>query len=203
MRNLLLFAASIALSPVAGSAAPCMPGTLADYIALGSSGCTLGNLQVAAFAYQGKAGGGAPEITADQISVTPVLAPTGNFALQFTAPWGVQSGQRQLSQITYRALSPSANVQIEQVRLDGSGFQAGMFSSVLVNQAMATPATTLDLQVYLKCGEFCRSQTSSLLGITPPTPMLVVADRVTLQSKMGSAALAGFADWFSVCLPCV
>jgi hypothetical protein len=203
MKALLLVTLSIALLSIPGSAAPCMTTTLANYIALGSTGCTLGNLQVGGFAYKANADGGAAEITADQITVTPLLAPTGTFGLEFTAPWGVQAGQGQLSAITYRALSSAASVQIQEIRLDGSGFQAGMFGNVIVNETVATPAAALDLQVYLKCTEVCRSDMSDLVSLTPPASELIVTDRVTLQSKLGAAALTGFADWFVVCLACV
>ena len=110
-----------------------MTETLANYIALGPTGCVLGNLTVSGFAYKAKAGGGAAEITADQITVTPLLAPVGTFGLQFAAPWGVETGQSQGSNITYQVLSPNPSMQVQQVRLDGNGFKAGMFGSVVVN----------------------------------------------------------------------
>jgi hypothetical protein len=203
MKKLLLLAVSIALLRVPGSAAPCMTETLANYIALGPTGCVLGNLTVSGFAYKAKAGGGAAEITADQITVTPLLAPVGTFGLQFAAPWGVETGQSQGSNITYQVLSPNPSMQVQQVRLDGNGFKAGMFGSVVVNEALATPAATRGLEVYLKCTEVCRSQTSAELNLTPPAGTLVVADRVTLQSKLGAAALTSFVDWLVVCIPCV
>jgi hypothetical protein len=203
VKKLLLLGVSIALLRVPGSAAPCVTGTLASYIAMPSAGCELGNLTFSNFAYQAKAGGGAAEITADQITVTPMVVPVGTFALQFAAPWGVETGQSQGSNITYRVLSSNPSLQVEQVRLDGNGFQAGMFGSVVVNEAWATPAATRGLEVYLKCVEVCRSQTSAELNLTPPPGALVVADRVTLQSKLGAAALTGFTDWFVLCIPCV
>ena len=203
MKTLLLLAVSMVVLRVPGSAAPCMSGTLASYLALGSAGCTLGNLQVAGFAYQAKAGGGAPEITADQINVTPVLAPAGSFALQFAAPWSVQAGQSQSSGITYRVLTSTVSRPVQQLRLDGSDFHAGIFSSVVVSETVATPAATNNLQVYLKCMEVCRSQTSATLDLNTGAPMLLVMDRVTLQARQGPASLAGFTDWLIVCIPCV
>ena len=135
--------------------------------------------------------------------MTPLLAPVGTFGLQFAAPWGVETGQSQGSNITYQVLSPNPSMQVQQVRLDGNGFKAGMFGSVVVNEALATPAATRGLEVYLKCTEVCRSQTSAELNLTPPAGTLVVADRVTLQSKLGAAELTSFVDWLVVCIPCV
>jgi len=203
MKKLLLLTVSIALLRVPGSAAPCMTGTLASYIAMPTPGCELGNLTVSGFAYKASAGGGAGEITADQITVTPLLVPTGAFGLQFAAAWSVQTGQSQGSNITYHVTSTIATVQVQQVRLDGNGFKAGMFGSVEVNEALATLAATRGLQIYLKCTEVCRSQTSAELNLAPPAGMLVVADKAKLQSKMGAAAMTSFTDWLVVCIPCV
>jgi len=204
MKKLLLIAVSIVLPGVPALAAPCAPGTLAAYIAMGSAGCSLGNLHVAGFTYKAKAGGGAGEITADQINVTPLLAPTGTFGLQFSAPWSVQAGQSQGSNISYRVLTAStAPVQVQQVRLDGDGFKAGLFGSVVVNESLATPTVTQALQVYLKCTEVCRSQTSAERDLTPPVSMLIVLDQATLRSKLGAASMSSFTDWLVTCIPCV
>ncbi|HLY19676.1 MAG TPA: hypothetical protein VKR61_20760 [Bryobacteraceae bacterium] len=203
MKKLLLVALGFALSAVAGYAAPCAPGTLASYIAMGPGGCVLGNLVVGNFAYHAKASGGAPEITSDQIQVTPLLAPVGAFALQFAAPWSVQTGQIQISGITYNVASPAVSNQVQQATLDGAGFQGGMFSRAVVNQALATPAATDNLEVFLKCTEVCRSQTTAMVAFTPGAAVLAVSDRVALDSKLGNTSITGFTNWFIICIPCV
>lgn len=203
MKKILLLAVCIALACGSAMAAACAPGTLASYIALVSSGCVLGNLTVSNFAYQAKFSGGAAKITADQINVTPLLAPTGTYGLQFSAPWDVQGGQSQSSDITYDVLSASTAQAVQQVRLDGSGMKAGLDGSVLVNEALATPTTTSELKIYLKCDEVCQSQTSAMLAFPQPLPMLIVSDQVTLQAKMGPASMSNFADWFVTCPSCV
>jgi hypothetical protein len=198
MKKLLLLTLGVALLGAPGWAAICAPGTLASYIALGSAGCVLGDLTVTGFSYQAKASGGAAKITADQIDVTPLLAPTSTVGLQFAAPWDVQMGQAQQSGISYKVLSAGTTVQIQQARLDGSGFKAGALGSVTVIEALATLATTSSLDIYLKCTDTCSSQTSELLTFTPPAVMLFISDQVQLQSKQGSASMANFADWFVV-----
>ena len=203
MKKVLLLSVSIALLCIPGSAAPCMTGTLASYIAMASVGCTLGNLTMSDFAYKASADGGAGEITADQITVTPLLVPTGTFGLQFAAAWSVQSAQSQGSNITYHVMSSAGTLQVEQVRLDGDGFQAGLFGSVVVDEVLGTTTTARSLEVYLKCTEVCRSKTSAELNLTPAAGALAVADRATLQSKQGAVAMTGFTDWFIVCIPCV
>lgn len=203
MKKPLLLMASVALLRIPGSAAPCMTGTLADYMALGSAGCALGNLHVSHFAYQAKSSGGAAEITADQITVTPLRVPVGTYGLQFAAPWSIQSAQTQASKITYHVIASNASLQVQQVKLDGAGFEAGLMGSVVVDEALATSAVTQSLEVYLKCTEVCRSQTSAELNMTPPAGALAVGDRVTLQSTQGGASMSGFTDWFVVCEACV
>ena len=201
MKKLLFLTVSVALLRVPGSAAPCVTGTLASYIAMASAGCALGNLTVSGFAYKANAGGGAGEITADQITVTPLLAPVGTAGLQFAAPWSVQAGQEQASGITYQVSSTTTSGEVKEISLDGSGFQAGLLGSVVVQEIVATPAEAASLEVYLKCTEVCRSKTSADAFITA-SAALVVQDRVTLQSKQGESAMTSFTDWFITCPPC-
>jgi hypothetical protein len=203
MKKLLLLTVSVALFRVAGFAAPCTTGTLATYIAMASSGCVLGDVLVANFTYHAKADGGAALITADQITVTPLLAPTGTFGLQFSAPWSVEALQQQQSSISYNSASSTASVQVQQARLDGNGFQAGTLGRVVVNEALATPATTSDLQVFLTCTEACRSRTSAMVTFTPGASALTISNNVTLQSKGGAASVISFTNWLVVCIPCV
>ena len=201
MKRLMLLTASYALLRMTASAAPCMNGSLASYAALGSTGCLLGTLTVSNFAYKANSSGGAPEITADEIAVTPLLAPTGTFALQFGASWGVLPGQGQVSRVTYNVLAPGLGGQIQEVRLDGNGFVGGMFSSATVNQAINTQMLSYDLEVFLDCVEVCRSKTSVIRNINA-SGILAVSDKVTLESKTGATALTGFVDWFVTCAPC-
>lgn len=201
MKTLLLLALSIVLLGIPVSAAPCAPGTLAAYIAMGPAGCELGNLTVADFGYHAKAGGGAAHITADQIAVTPLLAPTGTYGLQFAAPWGVESGQSQGSNISYQVLSASTTIHVQQIRLNGNGFKSGLIGSVVVQENLATASTTSTIEAFLKCDEVCTSDTSAE-ALVPPSPSLVVLDAATLQSKQGTVAMAGFTDWFVVCMAC-
>ncbi len=203
MQKLLLLVVSVTLLNVRGFAAPCSPGSLASYIAMASAGCELGSLEVSHFAYRAGASGGAAKITADQITVTPLLVPVGTYALQFAAPWSVESGQEQGSDITYQVGSSNSSLPVEQVRLEGTGFKAGLIGNVVVNEAFATPAVTRTLEVYLKCTDACRAQTSADVNLTPAAGALAVVNRAILQSGQGAVSMASFTDWFVVCLPCV
>ena len=202
MNKLLLSAVTLALLPISASAAPCMPGTLASYIAMGSAGCELGSLQVMDFTYEAAAGGGAAKITADQIAVKPLMVPVGTYALEFAAPWSVEAGQQQRSNITYHVISSNTSLPIQQLRLTGNGFNAGTLGEVIVDEAFATPTAAQILKVYLRCTEVCSSQTLYEVYLSPPAGGLGVADQVGLESGQGTASMTSFTDWFVVCLPC-
>ena len=184
------------------SASPCASASLETYIALGSEGCILGGLRVFAFSYTAEARGGASEITAQEISVNPLLAPVGDFALQFSAPWRVQSGQTQKSLITYKARSLTAGRLIQQIRLEGNGVAAGLVDTVAVNEAATEKQAGYHLRIFMQCEEVCRARTSATRNI-PPTRMLLVSGQVALDSKSGTAALSDFVSWFSECPLCV
>ena len=114
MKRLILVTMSFALLRMTASAAPCANASLASYVALGSTGCTLGSLTVSNFAYKANSSGGAPVITADEVGITPLLAPTGAFALQFAAAWGVLTGQAQISKVSYNALAPGPGARFSR-----------------------------------------------------------------------------------------
>jgi hypothetical protein len=64
--------------PTLGAATPlCVSGTLDDYIALGSDGCTVGTLVVSGFSSAASLFGGS-EIAATDIMVTPTVAGPGS-----------------------------------------------------------------------------------------------------------------------------
>jgi hypothetical protein len=205
MPKFIVVAAALTLTSLSLPAAPCAPGTLDSYIALGSEGCLLGSVVVSNFAYHAKSAGGAMTITASDVSVTPLLAPTAvtsTVGLQFAAPWSVVSQQGQRSVITYKVSSASVSQLVQQVRLDGEGFTGGQFTAAIVSESVATPAAAYSLKVYMQCTEVCRSNTSASTVITS-SPSLVIDDNVSLHSTMGSTSITGFTDWFVVCLACV
>jgi hypothetical protein len=71
MRKYLLAFGLLLTMSVPSQAAPCLPGSLADYVALGSGGCTLGQATVADFTASVLALG-AQAILPEDVTVTPV-----------------------------------------------------------------------------------------------------------------------------------
>jgi hypothetical protein len=70
MGRLFAVAVLLLVLPAAGAAAPCIPGTLASYVALGSGGCDIGGTQFSEFV-SGPPLFGGTEIVATAINVTP------------------------------------------------------------------------------------------------------------------------------------
>src|SRR5882724_549729 len=90
-------------------AAPCPTGqTLADYEALSSTGCTIGDITFSNFDYTAS---GAILIPANQVAVTPQLGAESGF--RFNAPWLAPPNTGLLdAAITYKATC-DANCQID------------------------------------------------------------------------------------------
>jgi hypothetical protein len=98
VKTKILFAVVCALLLTSQAwAATCVSGaTLADYIALGSTGCTIGDKTFSNFALTTSQSGGATAPTAAGITITPVTTggSTGNeIGLQFNALWTAGSNQ--------------------------------------------------------------------------------------------------------------
>jgi hypothetical protein len=76
MRRFLLVGAFLVTCPSWASAAPCLAGTLSDYIALGSGGCEVGDATFADF-FSWSVLQSATEILPDDITVTPIAGGVG------------------------------------------------------------------------------------------------------------------------------
>jgi hypothetical protein len=85
-------ACAAAVSLFTASAATCTVGTLASYVALGSTGCTIDGLTFSGFMYTPSAGGGASLVLAGGITVTPQQG-TGEDGFFFNADWSANSNQ--------------------------------------------------------------------------------------------------------------
>ena len=103
MRKLILSFGLVGLilgMPAGALAAPCLPASLADYIGLGSSGCSIGGAQFSGFS--SAAAPGATEIDPSLIAVNPVLLGLG-FGFDVTADAGEIFG----NSIGYSVAGPS------------------------------------------------------------------------------------------------
>jgi hypothetical protein len=195
MRQTLVFLAVLLSMASIGAAAPaCVPGTLTSYLALGSTGCTVGPVTFANFAYIAKAGGGAPKISSDQIQVTPSLQIPATGGFIFSAKWSVTGGQMQESVIRYMVTGPSTGSGNLMLKLGATTL--GLFGSAAVREM----TTVGNLQVYSICHENCQQQTSAQLPFTPSTPVLQITNDVKVN---GQATLSGFTATVDFCPMCV
>ena len=82
MRALALLAALMSFAPSVAGAAPCAPGSLASYIALGAGGCTVGFASFEAFGVL-DVPFGAVAISPDDVLVTPSAPDAASARLEF------------------------------------------------------------------------------------------------------------------------
>jgi len=198
MHRVLVVASLLALPLAAGPL--CVTDTLASYIALGSSGCSLGVYTLKDFAFgPNTAGGGATLALNSSITVTPMTIGGVN-ALGFSSPvWsaGVTSSQFTTYQIAYfwdpgpiRSLadvlfaqSPvfPGKVQINSTACLGSNFPCGInpTASVQVSDDGVTLALR-DIQYF---------STVSLMG---------VIDTIDLHANGASADFQSYGSFINI-----
>lgn len=134
---------AIALASVASvSAAPtCSVGTLADYIALGSEGCTIGDKLFSGFVYAGTAGGGATAVAASDIVVNPLVSATDPGILFSSGGWTAFNGQFVDSTIAFdvSVLDPSFSIVGAELTIAGGslGVATGTVAETLVPPAVS------------------------------------------------------------------
>lgn len=209
MRLILKIAVVSLLAPAFMWAAPpqCKQDSLTNYIALGAGGCELGGVVYANFQYLGGSTGGAPVITAGDITVTPsFIAPsTGN--LTFTAPWkvggaGVIADQSQTSNIMYSATITNGETSSDALSLAlGTVGIAGTGSATVTEVTDLAPPNYL-LDVYETCNpELCKTQPTASLQFSN-FPTLQVVDVVNVVSTGNVTSLASFEASLNTCFPC-
>jgi hypothetical protein len=187
------------LGVLAAAPPPCVPGTLASYVALGANGCTFGQNVFANFSYSGTAKGGAPIIRVDQITVTPLLVVPATTTFTFSAAWNVASGQVQDSVIEYTAALPCDDTATAELDLTlGPAQVGGIIGKVLVHESTNVGV----LNVFEHCTEVCQSQASDMRQFQP-VRVLLIGDHVSLVGGSGAASLKEFGSALNLCIPCV
>lgn len=194
---LLAFTATQTQAQVAG-APPCVTGTLASYIALGSGGCMFQSTLYRNFSYV--VPGNVP-ISPQQILVIPSSGPsvaTPFPGLTFYGPWSVPKDLSVTSIIGYNtvAFPPNAGAEILATNLTldlGAASIGGIIGSAQVTETVTPADTTLSeqLKVYEICADSCRLQktdTASIAGLSS----LNVSLNVTLSGGTGGASLNYF-----------
>jgi hypothetical protein len=201
MKQILLVTIALlcVVSTTFAAPAPCVSGTLDTYIALGTTGCTVGSILFSGFHYGNKASGGAPLITANEIQVTPTFQVPEAGILNFSAKWQVSSGQSQDSYIRYSVSSTSVTSSSASLTLQLGTAQVGLIGEARVDEKTSVG----DLSVYDQCIEVCRSQAADTLTFTPATAVLPVLNHLRVVSTTGTTSLSGFSAAVNLCPPCV
>jgi hypothetical protein len=178
----------------------CVTGTLAAYIALGAQGCTLNGNVFANFSYAAIASRGAATITADQITVAPLVAVPATARFSFSAPWSVDRHQTQDSAITYTLVPPPSGTVPSQLQVTlGTARVGGILGSVTVNE---TTNVGRLLSVFEHCTEVCQTKIHDELNFEPVSVVLVTV-HVNLSGGTGGASLIEFGAALDRCPPCV
>jgi hypothetical protein len=177
----------------------CVAGTLADYIALGAQGCTLNGDVFANFSYVASASGGAATITADQITVTPLVVVPATARFNFSAPWSVDQDQTQDSVVRYTVVPPPGGTAPSQLQLTlGSAQVRGIIGSVMVDES----TNVGELSVSVRCTEVCQTKSKDSLNFDPVSVVLV-RDHVSLSGGTDGASLSEFGVALDRCPLCV
>jgi hypothetical protein len=207
LARLALFSAcAIVISMFTLSAAPCSTDTLADYIALGSTGCTIGDYTFYDFQLTADtATGGASVVTAADITVSG-LGPAGtsgassdspflpnDIGVDFDAVWVAAAGQTVDDNITF-------DVSV------GSG-AANITDAGLVQDSSVVPSGTVTVSekgcsgIVYPCNNtwgVATNDTSFVQDtIFSSTGTLSVEKDIALNGGTGSANLSNVADVFS------
>ena len=173
----------------------CVPGTLTDYIALGSGGCYIGNDQLNSFQTLSNLAGATP-ISPASISVTPSGSdtnPTLTFNLNSTAPTGSPTEVR----FTYRV--GGTNITGSSITLSGTSVtgdggvtdaqnicRGGTFGADGISGCTGTPSSLVVLNSGADATTF------------PGVGFLKITDDLTIDAGLsGTASGAHFVDQFT------
>ena len=188
--------------PAMAAPAPCVRGTLASYIALGTTGCTFENSVFANFAYP-LPPGATTSVTPQQIIVTPVPGPIieGFFlGLNFTGNWTAGSGELLHAIISYTVTPPLpvSSASPGTITLDLGQVQiSGIIGSVNVTQE----TNVGNLSVFENCADACTLKSTDTLSFAP-VKALTVTNVLTLNGGNGGVLLRKFAANYVLCPMC-
>jgi hypothetical protein len=203
-----LFAALALVASQAWGAA-CVTATLADYIALGAGGCTIGDKTFFDFGYTASASNGglaALPIPAGGVTVDPVppaTGPAGEIGLDFVAAWVVGVGGTLDSNIRFNvAVTGGGPLLIDDASLAqaGSSFSGTGIASVSENACGPAPCTPSGAITLLTVDEAGQVALSDHKFFTPTGSLSVIKD-IAVLGGTGSASISFVGDTFSQTTP--
>lgn len=206
--QLVLFSAcATVISMFTLAAAPCTPGTLASYIALTTTGCTVGNDTFFNFQLVADGStGGATTVTAADIMVEG-MGPAGtsgasvpntflpsDFGVDFdTALWSVGAGQSQDDDIAFDVSVGTGNVDITDAGIDQIGGTTPNGSATVSEEGCSG--------IVFPCTQTWGVDTNTTNFVADTifsaTGTLSVEKDIALVGNAGTATLSNVADVFS------
>lgn len=209
MRNkvtkLLIFTACaivLAMIPAAaGTVNPCADGTLASYIALGSTGCQIGDKIFSDFGYTGPSGTGvAPTpagITVNPVDGTNIQFP-GDIGVSFNGTWDAQAGQMADGNIAFVVtVVGGGNQLIEDAAIvQSSGITLNGQAKVTENgcSGVVAPCTQTWDVLTLQNGQVDNFANDKIFT---PTGSISVTKDINVIGNNGTASITNVVDVFS------
>jgi hypothetical protein len=206
-RVVLFSACATVISMFTLAAAPCTPGTLASYISLGSTGCTVGNDTFYNFQLlSDNSTGGATLVTAADITVEGV-GPAGTIGASGSAPflpndigvdfdtalWAVAAGQSQDDNISFDVSVGTGAVNITDAGIVQDSATVGNGSVTVAEKGCSGSG--------FPCTQMWGVDTSDTSFVSDTifsaTGTLSVEKDIALIGNTGSASVSNVADVFS------
>ncbi len=180
---------ALCLGVIFANPAPlCTVGTVADYMALGSTGCQIDDKIFYDFTYTGTGSGGATAIPGSGVAVTPIST-LNNPGFIFNAPWSVGPGQTLDSMINYTVMVLPGGASIVDVSASMNGYGAALGGVVTV----AETTTVGNLLLYAN-GATKDYDVVTFAGTTGP---ITVHKDIAVNGNAGFAAVSGVWNQFS------
>ncbi len=177
------------------SAAPitCATGNLADYAALGSDGCIVGDKLFNNFVFFGNSSGTGVTPVDTDVTVSPLVSPSNNPGLYFSSNAWAISGIG----FVYSSISFTVTVLSPDFLIDGGSVNIDNVAAVLGGNAGISEQICPN---FLPCQNFSASAAAPFnsLSITPSQSIEVVKEITVLGTTNDSfAALASFEERFN------
>ena len=195
MRRLLLGAVFVLAIPNLGTASPCVPGTLANYIALGAGGCSVGGTTFFDFSANSLLQGATPIAAAD-IAVNPLASAIGlAFGFNVNAGagdlfdvligYGVNGGSFETNSLymTGSSVTPDGAITAIEDKCIGGTYAGNDPSTACSGTALFPPLIVFDIGVLADLSE---------TALFAPSSFFDVFTEITIDGGLsGSATLNG------------
>ena len=202
--SVLLVATLVALASMASAAPLCtaVGSTMADYVALGSTGCQIGDKVFYNFFYSSSGGGLGVAVPASAVTLSPVGADTYNPGIAFSSDnWFVPGGSTTRTSVIDSSISFTVTVLPGGHPIDDASLTLGSFDQVGAGTA-SIGETVLAADGFTQLG-FMGVGTNGQLAAEvnfAPTSTIQISKNFALfvpQNGTGSIRVSSFTENFS------